>query len=88
MFDRTQEKEQLWTLIQARADTIQNGGDVFAHGRPVGTRAFHFDFLRRRKQPGFFPGQNAHDTVGETALQQFDQGTDAAGAFAAERLPF
>src|SRR5207247_5723297 len=80
-------EEQVRFLVQAGADAIQDGGDVFAHGRPVRTAALEADLGRSGKHAGFRITDALHDALRETPLEQFDQRIDGAGAVLAYRGP-
>ena len=68
MIHATQFEQQLGGGVEARADPVQCGGDVFAQVGPVGAIAVEVDFIGLGEQAVFRVHYNGHDFVGNLAL--------------------
>ena len=66
--------------VEPRADAVEHGGDVLAHRRPVGAAAGEPDLGGRGEEAGLLRADPLHDALRQPALQQLDEGVDAARA--------
>src|SRR6266478_6263798 len=82
-----QHEEKLRLFIEPGANAVERSRNVFAHVCPVRAAARQLDLLGRWKQTVALPADPVHDTLGQTALQEFNQGVDRSSAIPTDRLP-
>ena len=67
-FDAAQLEQELRSLVESSADTVEHGRDMLAHRRPVRAAAREFDLLRRREQSVARPAQPLHHGLRKRSL--------------------
>ena len=85
--DVPQAEEQLGTVVEPAADTVEHGGRVLAHHRPVGTVASEGNLAGFREQAAVGIGDDAQDVIGQPPLEQLAAGSDPARALGPDGLP-
>ena len=74
-------------MVEARADAVERGGDVLAHGGPVWARAAEGDLMRRWKEPLALARDDLHHALGDGSLEKLYEGIDLARALPLELRP-
>src|SRR5262249_42771640 len=73
--------EQFRPTVEPAPHTIEHGGNVFAHVRPVRTAAVKSNLARLGEQAMGAVGHDGHHLVRQLALEQFEQRADVPGTF-------
>ena len=88
LIDVAEGEEEFGLIVEAVADPVKGGGEVFAEVSVVGAIAAQAYVLRQGEETVVGVGDVAHDFGGELAFEKFDEGADLAGAAGFEGVPF
>jgi hypothetical protein len=88
VLDATEEEKEFGLVIEAGSNAVDDGGDVLAHGGTIGAAAAVINFAGEGEEAVLFVGDDAHDFVGELALEEFEEGADFSGALFFKGVPF
>src|SRR5262249_49088673 len=69
LVDASKREEKFGSFVEANANSIQHGSDVFAHAGGIRTRAIELYFGRRWKEYGPLPAQTFHRQLRKTAFE-------------------